>query len=234
MTTRHNRKISLDDVLEEITALPAPPDGEQLRALITRYPQFKTAIVDFATDWVEMEATRSAYEVKKEDVDVVVDRTMSRVQQVLDEATRSSSVNDLLADIKAAGHDLESFQRAVGIDRSMLTCLAERMIRPSTIPLRLVTSMAKALGRAAEVMRDYLQLPPQPAAAFKARKRPEPKQDDFAVVVKSADLTEPQKARWLTEPPDPSLRARSPARKASTRRRARCPSSPASCPRPRE
>jgi len=229
-----DEKISLDDVLAEIAALPAPPDGEQLRAWISSYPQFKAEIVDFATAWIEMEANPSAYEEKREDVDVVVNRTMSRVQQILDEAKRSPSLKDLLADIKAAGHDLESFQRAVGIDRSMLTCLAERMIRPATIPLRLVTAMAEALGRTAEVVRDYLRLPPQPAAAFKARKRPEPKQDDFAVIVKSAELPEPQKARWLTEPLDPSLRARSPARKASTRRRARCPSFRTSCLTPRE
>jgi hypothetical protein len=206
MIANQNRTPSLDDVLAEIAASPVPPDAQQLRCWMNRYPAFKAEIVDFATDWIEMEAAKSPHEVTKDEVDLVVNRTMSRVQQLLDEAERPTSMKDLLADITAAGHDFESFQRAVGIDRSMLTCLAERMIRPATIPLRLVTAMALALNRTVEVVRDYLRLPPQPAAAYKARNRPESKQVDFAEVVDCAELPDTDKARWLTEASDPDLR----------------------------
>jgi hypothetical protein len=154
MIANQNRTPSLDDVLAEIAASPVPPDAQQLRWWMNRYPEFKAEILDFATDWIEMEAAKSPHEVTKDEVDLVVNRTMSRVQQLLDKAERHTSMKDLLADIKSAGHDFESFQRAVGIDRSMLTCLAERMIRPATIPLRLVTAMALALNRTVEVVRD--------------------------------------------------------------------------------
>jgi nucleotide-binding universal stress UspA family protein len=205
MIASSDRRVSLDDVLAKLAALPAPPDAQQLRGWMSQYPEFKASIITFVTDWIEMEAAKVPHEVTTEDVNLVVNRTMSRVQQLLDEGKRPDSIEDLAADIVAVGHDLDSFQRAVGIDRSMLTSLAERMVRPATIPLLLVTAMAEALRRSIEHVRGYLRLPPQPAAAYKARKRPEPKQVDFAFIVQHAELPEPDKARWLAEPPDPAL-----------------------------
>jgi hypothetical protein len=205
MIASSDRRVSLDDVLAKLAALPAPPDAQQLRGWMSQYPEYKASIITFVTDWIEMEAAKVPHEVTTEDVDLVVNRTMSRVQQLLDQGKRPAVIEDLAADISAAGHDLDSFQRALGIDRAMLTSLIERMVRPATIPLRLVTAMADALRRRIEHVRDYLRLPPQPAAAYKARTRPQPKQVDFAFIVQYAELPEPDKARWLAEAPDPAL-----------------------------
>jgi hypothetical protein len=79
MTASRNRKLALDDVLAEIASAPTPPDAQLLRAWTAKYPEFATEIVEFATDWVEMEATAEA-PVTDEDVDLVVNRTMSRVR----------------------------------------------------------------------------------------------------------------------------------------------------------
>jgi hypothetical protein len=79
------------------------------------------------------------------------------------------------------------------------------MIRPATIPLRLVRETSQTLHRALDAVRNYVRLPPQLAAAHKARKRPEAKQVDFAYLVTHADLAEPVKAKWLAEAPDPDL-----------------------------
>ena len=114
MTADRNRKPTLDDVLTEIAAAPNPPDAESLHTWIAKYPEFGAAIVDFATDWVEMELDHIEHPVATEDVDLVVNRTMSRVQMMLDAAERPAALTDLAADIRAAGHDLNSFQRAVG------------------------------------------------------------------------------------------------------------------------
>ena len=206
MTASQDQTPSLDDVLEEIAASTAPPDAQQFRSWVNRYPQFKAEIVDFATDWIEMEVVETGYDVTRDDVDLVVNRTMSRVQQLLDEAKWPTSLSDLAADIEAAGHDLDSFQRTVGIDRSILTCLLERMIRPVTIPLRMVMAMAQALNREAEPVRDYLRLPPQlDTPAYKARSQPELQQRDFVDIVTNSTLPEAQKKCWLAEPPDPAF-----------------------------
>ena len=205
MTAKTEHKHSLDDVLTAITALGAPPAGEQLREWLRRYPEFKKAIIDYVTAWVDMETRPAAEAVTPEAVNRVVNRTMSRVQQILDEADRPQTIQDLSAEIAAAGHTPESFQRTLDIDHSILTCLAGRMIRPATIPLRLVRETSQTLHRALDAVRNYVRLPPQLAAAHKARKRPEAKQVDFAYLVTHADLPEPVKAKWLAEAPDPDL-----------------------------
>lgn len=88
MTAKTEPKHSLDDVLTAITALGAPPAGEQLREWLRRYPEFKKAIIDYVTAWVDMETRPAAKAATPEAVNRVVNRTMSRVQQILDEADR--------------------------------------------------------------------------------------------------------------------------------------------------
>jgi len=96
-------------------------------------------------------------------------------------------------------------QRAVGIDLSILTCVAERKVRPASMPLRLVADMAAALRRNIDHVRDYVRLPPEMATAHKARKQPQLAQVDFAFLVEHADLPQSDKVRWIAEAPDPAL-----------------------------
>jgi hypothetical protein len=205
MIARSNSKVSLDDVLAKLAALPAPPDAQQLRGWMSEYPEYRASIITFVTDWIEMEAAKVPHEVTTEETNRVVNRTMSRVQQILDEADRPQTIQDLSADIAAAGHTPESFQRTLGIDHSILACLAEHMVRPATIPMRIVRGTSETLHRGLDAVRDYFRQPLQLAAAHKARKRPESKQVDFAYLVAHADLPESEKAKWLAEPPDPLL-----------------------------
>ncbi len=206
MTTNATPKPSLDDVLAEIAAAHAVPDAQQLRQWMNQYPEFTAEIVDFATDWVEVDAAEGVSEATQDEVNRIVNRTMSRVQQLLDEAEHSDSMQDLGAEIGAAGHDFDSFQHTIRVDRSILTCLMERMVRPATIPLLLVQALAEALNRSVEQVRTYLVLPPQLSAAFRSRRQPVPTQADFSELIKHAELSDADKARWLAEPPDPALR----------------------------
>ena len=85
------KPIEHHDVLAKLAALLAPPDAQQLRGWMSQYPEYKASIITFVTDWIEMEATKVPHEVTTEDVNLVVNRTMSRVQQILDEADRLSA-----------------------------------------------------------------------------------------------------------------------------------------------
>jgi len=206
MTAKPNRRPTLDEVLADIATLPAAPVGSDLREWINRYPQFKTEIIDFVTDLADMETFAAPVTTTNDEVDLIVNRTMSRVQQIMDEEKQTSPLTDLLMDIKAAGHDLDSFQRQVGIDRSLLTCLANRFVRPSTIPYLLISLIATALNRRIEAVREYFLLPMQiNAAAYKSKKPPRPQQQDFSVLIGYADLDEIKKSEWLSQPPDPEL-----------------------------
>ena len=199
-------KAKLDDVLIELADLQAPPTGDELRTWLARHSDHRHEIVEFVTDWVEADALRVETLPSDEDIDHVVNLTMSQVQRLLDTEPRSGEIHDLLGDVRVAGYDLESFQEAVGIDRSMLTCLAERMVKPPSIPTRLVTAMAVALNRVATAVRAYLLRPPQNAAiAYKAKGKPNPTQVDFQELVERSTLSQDQKDQWRAEPLDPEL-----------------------------
>lgn len=206
MTANVQHRLTLNEVLDEIATASNPPDEQMLRAWTVKYPDFAAEIVEFATDWVATEVARPDHIVPAEEVDLVVNRTMSRVQAMLDAAERPETLTDLAADIRAAGHDFDSFQRAVGIDRSILDCLIARLIKSATVPVQLVHALAGTLNRSLNSVRDYLRLPPQLVAAYKARARPEVRQVDFATLVEQSQLSDAEKARWLADPPDPVLR----------------------------
>jgi hypothetical protein len=205
MTAKPNRKPDLDAVLDEFASLAGPPDAETLRAFIEEYPEFKRELVEYATDWIATDAARNRAPVTAEVLDGIVGRTMSRVQSLLDAAERPAKIVDLAADIHASGHDFDSFQRTVGIDGMMLDCVIARLVKPWTLPAKLVASAADALKRSADEFRDYVRMPPQLAAANKSRSRPQATQVDFRTLVADSDLPAPDKARWLVEPPDPAL-----------------------------
>jgi hypothetical protein len=149
-----------------------------------------------------MAAAPAPVELTDEDVNTVVNRTMSRVNQLLFESRKSEKLTDLFVDIKASGHDGDSFRRLLGIDHSILDCLAKRLVSPASVPRRLVEAMASALNREVDVLRQFLLMPPVPATAYKSRKKPQVQQMDFKDLVAHADLTDAEKRRWLVEAVD--------------------------------
>lgn len=205
MTANPSRNPSLDEVLEAIAAMPEPPNSAGLRMWIDQYPQFKAEIIDFSTDWVEMDAAQAPYEVTEDGVSLVVNRTMSRVQQELDAARRETSITDLSAEIRAAEYDADSFQRAIGVDHSIFGCLLDRLVRPATIPFVLIEAIAERLHRGPDSVRAYFRLSPRLQGVYKSRKKPAARQVDFAEVLATADLSEADRARWRAEAPDPRL-----------------------------
>lgn len=207
MTTKPNRKPDRDAALDEFASLSGPPDAATLRAYVRKYPEFESELIEFASDWVATDIARIREPITSEVVDSIVNRTMSCVQSLMDAAERPAKLVDLAADIRGAGHDFDSFERAVGIDRLILDCLIARLINPATLPARLVSSAADALKRTADEFREYVRMPPQLAAANRSRGRPSAKQADFQMLVKDSGLPESEKSRWLAEPPDPKLAA---------------------------
>lgn len=208
MTAKPNRKTELDDVLDEFAALPATPDAATLRAWKETYPEFSRELSNFAADWIATDATAADRTVEAEDVNRVVNRTMSRVQMMLDDDARSAVLTDLAEDISASGQNFESFQRQVGIDRSILDGLLLRLANRETVPALLISRVAEALNRRVDSVRAYFWLPAKMAAAYKSRTRPTATQVDFAALVKDSSLSEEEKRRWLRELPDPALRER--------------------------
>ena len=206
MIANIERKLTLEAVLDEIAKSPVAPDEKLLRAWTAQYPQYAAGIVAFATDWIAMEVACPQQEVTDEDVSLVLNRTMSRVQGIMDAGERSEQLMDLAADIRSAGYDFDAFQRAAGIDRSILDSLVARLVKASTIPHQLVRDTAELLNRSLDNVRNYFRLPPQPIAAYKSRAQPEIKQVDFATLIENSKLSDKERVRWRNEPIDPALR----------------------------
>jgi len=200
-------KPDLDTVLDEFASLSGPPDAATLRSFVNNYPEFERELIEFATDWIATDAFRTKQPITAETVDSIVNRTMSRIQAIMDAEERPKQLVDLAVDIRAAGYDFQSFQRTINIDRSILDCLIDRLVSPATIPARLVAAASDALKRTADEFRDYVRLPPQLASANKSRGRPRAVQVDFSMLVQESDLPDTDKTRWLAEPPDPKLAA---------------------------
>jgi hypothetical protein len=205
MMTADGTRPQLEDVLDEFVGLQTPPDAAMLREWTKEYPEYARELIAFATDWVAMEASRENRTVTADEIDVVVSRTMSRVQAALSAAERPASVTDLAAEIRGAGHDFDSFQRTVGIDRTMLDSLIARLVKPATLPALLVGLVAGAVQRTPDLLRAFFRLPPQLASAHRSRTRPVSHQIDFSDLVKHSHLPMAEQERWLKEAPDPAL-----------------------------
>ncbi len=193
---------TLDDVLQQLIASGAAPTAEHVREWIKRYPQFSREIIAVATTWIEVDNAPPGDPIEASDIDRVVNRTMSRIQSLLFEeevAAKTAEIRDFVAVIKAAGHDLDSFERAIDVDRSILTCLIERLIQPTTIPGRLITRMAEILRLSIDAVQNYLAGPPKSQAAHRAKQKPVIQQVSFAEAVRGSTLPEQDKMRWLAE-----------------------------------
>jgi hypothetical protein len=206
MTANIDRKPTLEAVLDEIAGSPVVPNETLLRAWTTQYPEFASQIVAFVTDWIAMDVASTPHDVTDEDVSLVLNRTMSRVQGILDAGERSEQLTDLATDIRAAGYDFDTFQRAAGIDRSILDSLIARLVKASTIPHPLVRDTAELLNRSLDNVRNYFRLPPQAVGAYKSRAQPEIKQVDFAMLLEHSKLSDKERVRWRNAPLDPVLR----------------------------
>ena len=123
MTAKEIHNVTLEEVLNEIATAASPPDAQALRIWTARYPQFAHEIVHFATDWIEFESADgdNPLTCEDEEVDRVVNRTMSRVQQLLDAADRPSTMTDLAAAIRLG-------TAAFPDCRSELSCAADNRL----------------------------------------------------------------------------------------------------------
>lgn len=202
MNATNKKSPSLDEVLDEIASRATTPNALQLRELTGKYPQFKKEIIDFVTDLAAMDIAPSGDELSTDDVDLIVDRAVSRVNQMLFDSQKAKVLTDLYADIKASGHDTDSFRSLIGVDHSLLDCLANRLVRPGSVPRRLVETMAAVLRREADNVRAFLAMPPVAATAYKSKAKPAVRQMEFNELVEHADLPETEKQAWLGEEAD--------------------------------
>ena len=191
-----DRTPTIDEVLNEIAALPTPPARNEFRSLIERYPKFKREITDFVTSWIEMEWTLPRHEMSEVEAARIVNVTMSQIQAVQREELRSWEFQESIA---RSGLRLEDLEARVGIDRTILTSLQDRLIRPETIPDRLVEHLARVLRTSTATVLHYLSRPPLAARAYCATNPPKIEQIEFCRAVRDSELSSEMKRFWIAE-----------------------------------
>lgn len=207
---QNKEKATLDEVLNEFVAEYEKPTVEALEKWAGLYPQFRRELVNFAAAWAEQIALPPAQELTAEEEGRLVERAMSHVQNVAFSRGQRTGpreagdrpIGSLTGEAKKAGMSAQEFAKACGLDLVLITKLNGRQIMPVSIPSRLVSHIARLLGRSVEAVVEFLSRPPQALAgkAFLSRKKPQsPRQQSFADAVRASSLSDAEKARWLDE-----------------------------------
>jgi hypothetical protein len=207
---RDERAPTLDDVLNEFVAEHERPTSEALEMWAGRYPQFRRELIDFVAAWAEEITLPESPELTIEEEERIVDRAMSHAlnlsfnrdgqshPQQLGEKTMTS----LTGEAKNAGMSVADFAKGCGLDLALIAKLNNRQISPETIPSRLVSHIARLVGRTVDGVMEYLGGPPQllSEVSFMSKKKPRRfERQSFADAVRASSLSKAEKARWLDE-----------------------------------
>lgn len=201
----------LDDVLNEFVAEYEQPTGKALETWVKRYPQFRRELVDFAAAWAEQLALPPAPELSAEQEKALIDRAMSHVLNVAfsrDEQAHGLKKDDraiesLTGEARKAGISPLELAKACGLDLALISKLANRQIRPRSIPPRLISRLGELLSRSADAIAEFFAGPTQiySGKAFLSRGKPQSaEQQSFADAVRASSLSAAEKARWLEDP----------------------------------
>lgn len=105
-----------------------------------------------------------------------------------------------LARSRGIGH--RQLARQLGLGLSVLTKLERRLVEPSTVPSRVLTALAEALGEQFEDVRAYFQLPPRlsHSASYRAYQEPtSPAAHGAGVAFMFVPMPARLDASWLPE-----------------------------------
>jgi hypothetical protein len=199
---------TLDDVLNEFVAEYERPTSEGLEMWVARYPQFRRELIDFVAAWVEEMTLPESPELTVEQEERIVDRAMSHALNVSfnrDGPSRQpgeKTITSLTGEAKNAGMSVADFAKGCGLDLILITKLNNRQILPETIPSRLISHIARLVGRTVEGVREYLGDPPQllSGQSFLSKRKPTRfERQSFADAVRASSLSKAEKARWLDQ-----------------------------------
>jgi hypothetical protein len=205
---KNEEGVRLDDVLNEWVAEDEKPTAESLKRWVGRYPQYRRELVEFAAAWAEQTLLPPAPGLEAGEEERIVDRVMSHALNVsFNRDGRAqcrqpevNAIKSLTSEARSVGLEVAEFAKACGLDLALVTKLNNRMLKPETIPSRLVAHIGRLLGRTTEGIMDYLRGQPAPlvSRSFLSHKKPHTAQrQSFADAVRGSSLSKAERARWL-------------------------------------
>lgn len=186
-----------DDVLYAFSIEPNH-DRETLERYLRKYPELAEDLIDLSHELTIAVALRN------KDVGPLPDPKAEEAWQALLKCGPITSPaldqNTAFANLKGAA--LVELATKMDIPRSLLTALRDRLVEPSTIPMRFLSRLANASGSAIKAIQQYLALPPVTADGlqFKADSRPSNQgRVPFRKLVDDTQMTEEQRAALLRD-----------------------------------
>jgi hypothetical protein len=207
---RNEKVPTLDDVLNEFVAEYERPTSEALEMWVGRYPQFRRELIDFVAAWAEETTLPESPELTIEQEERIVDRAMSHALNVSfnrdgqshPQQPSEKTITSLTGEAKNAGMSVADFAKGCGLDLALIAKLNNRQISPETIPSRLISHIARLVGRTVDGVREYLGGPPQllSGVSFMSKKKPRTlERERFADAVQASSLSDAEKGRWVDE-----------------------------------
>ncbi|MFN7938340.1 MAG: hypothetical protein U0R19_33740 [Bryobacteraceae bacterium] len=172
-----------EDVLFAFSVEPKH-DRQTLENYLRRYPELAEELIDLSHE------IRLVAELGESEIEVVVDTPVTGVVE-----TVQRRPEDLFNDIKGA--TFRALATSLNVPSSILMALRDRLVVPSSIPVRFLNRLSNALGASVDAVQAYMEQPPTVAAAlsFKADRKPSvPDQITFSELVRNTSLTESQEA----------------------------------------
>ena len=200
------RLTRLEEVLDAYLASDVDTDAA-LDEWIERYPEFEQELTDFAITWNLMRSLPPANDANELDMDTLVLRGMSIVQNVLhSQSMESASLSvvlfkSLIAEGRTRGLEPRQFAEATKLGDSLLGKLDRRLILFTSIPGMLIERLSEAIESTPATVAAYLQQSPRFGAAMEHRSEQAPRlseqQNFFDAVRTDPTISCEHAAHWL-------------------------------------
>jgi len=196
----------IDAILAAYVDASRKAGGTRLEEWVRRYPQHERTLVEFAVyDYVfEHGRTFARLATERESLflsraQTVRERLMAK-QGLTAKGKPVCAIRSLLAVAKEHGWPPTALAQRLQLGVSVIVKLERRLLRPETLPRKLITELAQLLDRNYAEVIHYFQQPPtlSSQASYRASRAPHlVGQEEFrAALEASHDMTEEQKSYW--------------------------------------
>jgi len=205
--SKQPKYMTLDDVFDTYLSETERPSYEALSRWIARYPQYERELTELTVQWIMMEGLPPAANAVSTDVETLVLRGMSIVQNILYKQEQDSvdreapGLTGILDEGAKHGLRIQQVADAATMSVTLIRKLDLRLIRFASIPEEAIMFLARAVRSSVESVRRYLQRPPRLArhASYHASQAPtlvDP-QDFLDAVRTDPAMKEEQRDYWL-------------------------------------
>ena len=197
--------VTLDDILDRFFSEHDAPTPEALAEAVKLHPEHRDSLVAFATTWLEQRLLPAEAPVGAADERFVVSacarfetavEAREAANSSLERRHRTASLFELA---ERAGLGLVGLAPLLDLDVGLVAKLDKRSIRIETLPERLLSAIARAVGCSIREIQDALTGPPAPAVPsfMIVRSAVASRPESFADAVRASTLSEDTKSRWL-------------------------------------